>query len=317
MLLKNTFLKKTLLKKTLQKKPLLKKTPLPIFHLPLLLALCAPASSNTHAEAPAWHFDADASQRHQVFEDSSADLRSLTLIPSLAWNNWQLSLSLPWQSIEGEYFVNNHQASPKLLCQRYANLTPARQLRWRQRGRISTEQLADCPQQASAATASDKVSGLSDAELFANYVLPLDDIWLLNGGLGYKWDNGDVAQGLGTGTRELRLELGVSANWNAFTASLTGGQTQVDNTAPEQEVASHYSDIHADLRYQISDKWIANGGLHRQTALYPGADAPGWLSLGINYSPWSTITLHAGVNHYASSVDYPQQEWRIGVSYGI
>lgn len=297
--------------------PSLKHTQL-YLSLSLSLALGLLASAATRAETPAWHFDIDATQQHQVFEESSADLRNLTLVPSVAWDNWQLSLSLPWQSIDGDYFVNQHQPSRQLLCERYANLSAARQLRWLQRGRITGEQLAACAQQTPVAeSSSDHVSGLSDLEVFANYAWPLDDTWLVNFGLGYKWDNGDVELGLGSGTRELRAEVGVNATWNSLGASLTGGRTQVDNRMPEQQAANHYTYFHASFSYQVSERVSTDLGLHRQGALYSDGDAPSWFSLGVNYTPWEAISLHAGMNEYADSAQYPEREWSLGIGYRI
>ncbi len=117
-----------------------------------------------------WGINLQTERQHQEFNDSSADITTISLLPYLQIGNWDFSVDLPWQRAEGGYFVNHFQPTPKYYCQ----YDPVSIKNKRKQARRIKAQLANCG--AVATTQPDSVEGWSDATVFAHYGIPLDKV---------------------------------------------------------------------------------------------------------------------------------------------
>lgn len=92
------------------------------------LALCTTLSAQlTYAQPQKesvvdWGMDLRIQREHQRFDNSDAELNTLSLQPYMQVGHWDISLNLPWQQIDGDYFVNGFQPTPSRICERLSAL---------------------------------------------------------------------------------------------------------------------------------------------------------------------------------------------------
>ena len=278
-----------------------------------------------------WGMDVRAQREHQSFDNSDADLNTISLQPYVQAGKWDISLSLPWQSIEGEYFVNGFQPTPSRICQRLNSLTDLQRQLLINRGRVTGEQLDYCDQQTTEPEAvSDSVSGMSDISLFARRTTQLDDagIWLGSIGLGYKWDNGDEDTGIGSGTRDTTLDFtlsGLQGNWLGYVAVgyvwISGGVAYSEPGDEEGEVINYGYDNYAyatvDGGYKFTPWLTLGASANTQQAYIPGGEDVEWLSAYANVRLFEKFRVRAYVNDYLDIAGYPEQEFGASLTYSF
>ena len=212
-------------------------------YLSLLAALAVLGLGTfTVAQAADWNMRVEAERSHQTFGDGDADLTSVTLSPSIQLQDWSFSASLPWQKIEGAYFVNHLYPSLEYICSWMNGLTGAQKLYLVRRGQLTLAQVKYCNETGGVESTNveDSREGLSDIQLFANYYLPaFSDTFSGAIGIGYKHDNGDVEEGLGTGTRDLFVETSWSADIQQVGLLLTLGYEHILNNDTEEDLLDY------------------------------------------------------------------------------
>ncbi len=215
----------------------------------LVLGLCPLAQ----AADVQWQFALDASTSHQRFAAGSADLRSLMFTPVAQWDSWGFSVSLPWEASSGGYVVGRNLAARK-LCTRLASLSDAQLQRRLARGKLQQAQIDACTAQALGSNgtgSSGTQTGFGDADMSGTYHWALTNDWMLDLGAGYKFDNGDAASGLGSGTQEARLEANLICIWSALTASVNAGVNLITQSAPQANMQDHYGYTSLALDYAL------------------------------------------------------------------
>lgn len=206
---------------------------------PALLA-CLIVLSSPHAVAltPTFTISAERVEQHFSFGEDEVDstIDAITLTPGLTWGNWQVSATLPWQSIDGQYFFNNLYPNLAQTCSQINSLSPLQRWLLQRNTKLNEEALDYCAETAGVESRSenDHTSGWNDVEVFANYYIPSTSTWLAGSlGLGYQHDNGDEFEGLGNGARQLFAETTWMAAGNRLSLSTTLGYFFVieDNSA--------------------------------------------------------------------------------------
>lgn len=169
----------------------------------------------------------------QQFDDADAEIETVALLPYLQFGNWELSLDLPWQHIEGDYFVNGRYPALANFCSGVTSMTQLQQLQLIRSGELTARQIYFCNNNPDLAGSevSDEVSGYGDATLYLNYAVPLDAAaqWFGSATLGYKHDNGNVDDGLGSGTQDVIGELALAGNFEWASVVASAGYVTIAN----------------------------------------------------------------------------------------
>lgn len=306
-------------------------------HCLVYFALCSVLSTplafaqSQKESAIDWGMDLRIQREHQDFDDADAQLNTLSLQPYMQVENWDISLNLPWQQIDGEYFVNGFQPTPSRICERLSSLSFLQRQVLLNRGRITNEQLNYCDNQnAEPEVVDSSVSGMSDVSLMARYAMPLDQdgVWLGSLGLGYKWDNGDKNNGIGSGTRDTTLDVslsGLHGKWIGFVSVgqvwISGGvaYSEVDET--NDEVIDYgyddYTYATLDGGYKFTD-WLTLGArANIQQAYIAGGEDVKWLTAYANFRFYEKFRLRTYVNDYLDVAAYPEQEFGASLSYSF
>lgn len=266
-------------------------------------------------------FDIGVDRAHQTFENSDADLTTVSFAPRLSAGNWELSLDLPWQHAEGEYFVNgNYPPEVNYFCRnlvdqvngapRYLNYlldNPA--LRAAQR-------YADCQAVIGTDSVDDSVSGIGDATLLLRYGLPLDGegIWLLSVAGGYKFDNGDHEKNLGSGTRNTLLEATLGASYRRFTGSVTAGYAWIDATDNDFAEA-HYGYALVDAGIRLLDRVTLGCSWSSDESYFVDGETIEKITVYARVKPFERIGIKVYASDYGDTLGYPDAEYGASLYY--
>lgn len=261
--------------------------------------------------------DISAGRQHQVFADSSANLDTIALQPYVQFGNWDVSIDVPWQRAQGEYFVNsNFQPAPSYRCQQYSGLTSTQQTRLANRYPKLAQRLATTC--TTTSTSDSNVSGLSDVTLFAHYSTPLDSdgVWLGSVGLGYKADNGDVETGLGSGTSDARFEASLSALVGKFSGTVLLGYDTVLGGEQSDGVDNYaYASLDLSLRPL---RWLTLGGIwNYEQAYVDGTDNLQSVSAYVGLKPLDSLSFRLYYKDYLDVEAYPEHEVGGSVTYSF
>jgi hypothetical protein len=267
--------------------------------------------------------DISAERGHQVFNDSSANLDTVSLQPYLQVDNWSFSLDIPWQRATGDQFVNNNfQPTPKYLtkilsnCDKFAAAKPA-QKQWLAKKYPSIANTLNTQCQPSTQT-DNEVSGLSDVTAFVHYGMPLDaqGIWVGSIGVGYKADNGDVDNGLGSGTSDAKLEGSLSATFGKFTGTVLAGYDTVLG-GDEADFVDNYAYASVDLAVHPLNWLTLGANWDYQQAYVSFADDVQSVSAYVGVKPLDNLRLRVYYRTYLDLDNYPDHEVGGGVTYSF
>lgn len=275
-------------------------------------------SANSKVE---FGFDVGVDRQHQEFDESSADLTTVSFAPRVTFGNWEASLDLPWQHAQGGYFINSGiSPSPRYSC---ANLLENVQGRpvvinylLNNPDTRSGKLYSYCQSQAGSATSvDDSVSGLSDATLSLRYGLPLDTdgVWLLSVGGSYKFDNGDYEKNLGSGTRNTMLDAALGVRYGWFIGSINAGYAWVSATDAIDTRSNYtYGAVDAGVRPL---HWLTLGGnWSSDESYYSDGETVQKATAYVRIKPFD----HLGVKVYASDYStegYPDREYGASLFY--
>ncbi len=265
--------------------------------------------------------DINAEREHQVFDDSSADLDTVSLQPYVMVDNWSFSLDVPWQRASGEKFVNNNYA-PRVeavldaFCPVYLAATPLQQTLWKR----NHPAYADTVDSACAGgtQATEDVSGLGDITAFAHYGLPLDNqgVWLASFGVGYKADNGNLDDGLSSGTQDVKVETSLGAGFGKFSSTLLIGYDWVVG-GDYQEFAQDYGYAALDMSVRAS-RWLVLGATWNYEQSYvEELDDITSLSAYLTLKPTDSLRFRVFYKDYLDVAAYPDHSLGGAVSYAF
>lgn len=247
--------------------------------------------------------DIQLERAHQKFADNSANVTTVDFAPHVQVGNWDFSLDAPWISADANYVNNQFPTRLVSACDKVASLVQ----QYPRVQRFATA-LAKC-QSKGVVSSGDTVSGLSDITAFARYGTLLDDegIWLLSLGAGYKFDNGDVDNNLGSGTRNTLLEASLGATYGWFVGSLTGGYAFVSGS--EEGDSSHYSYASLDGGVKPAD-WVTIGCTidYDQSYVVTAADVTK-VTAYVKFKPWEHVRFKVYTRDFGDAEGYPEREY--------
>jgi hypothetical protein len=255
--------------------------------------------------------DFSVQRQHQIFQDSSADVDTVSLLPYLQTGNWLFTLDLPWQHAHGEYFVISEQLSPRLVCRASSTFL-------QNHPRIARYVSNNCQPTTTTNTAINDVSGMGDISGFAHYGRPLDNrgIWLGSVGLGYQADSGDVDKGLGSGMRNVMLEGSADVKIGKFSAIGVAGYTWIIG-GPASQGTNTYAYVSLDLRYRVV-QWVTLGAAWDfQQAYVPGGDDVLAATASIGFRALEKLRLRFYAKDYLDVATYPDREYGAYVTWSF
>lgn len=277
------------------------------------VAVLLQTAAAAHADTGSFSggIDIQAEHAHQEFANDSANVNTIDIAPYLQRGNWELSLDAPWVSADANY-VNNRFPSrlvtacsdPTAIAANYPKLA----------ARLAAKLASYCESRG-VLSPGDTVSGFSDITAFARYGMLLDErgIWLLSLGAGYKFDNGDVDQNLGSGTRNTLLEASLGANYGIFFGSLTSGYAFV--AGGDEFTDSHYSYALLDLGVNPK-KWLALGcTIDYEQTYYQFADDVTKVTAYVRFKPFRHVRFKLYTTDYGSAEGYPEREYGGSMAY--
>lgn len=282
--------------------------------LTLLLTLSAPLlATPVFAQADLdlkWDLQVSAERIHQTFDNGDADLDTLTFTPAMTLGDFSLTATVPWQHIDGTYFVNTVYPALVNACAWLNSLSNLRKLSLIRQGKLTLEQVQYCNGNAGveSATLDDSVEGAGDIELFANYFLPpLSGYASASLGLGYKFDNGDWETGLGSGTRDLFTEAALLLQGERLHLLLTLAYDRIEANATGLDLNDYgYGSI--DAGWQCLDTLTLGLEYHYQQAI---TDLIGDLDYFTGYGDLQLgkrWTMRLFVTDYRGAEGYPEEE---------
>ncbi|MEZ5509662.1 MAG: hypothetical protein R3F47_07140 [Gammaproteobacteria bacterium] len=278
------------------------------------LLLCGAALP---AMAAQWQTVVDAEYAEQSFDAGDADLYTLTVSPALHSGQWTFSATLPWQKINGTYFVNTRNTNLAFGCEQLSRLSDLQQLVLINRGTISADQLSTCTEDATATTndASDSVSGLGDIELFANrYLSPMVDQLSGSIGMGYKLDTGDYKEGLGTGTQDIYLETSWLYDMQALSVLFTLGYEFLLSNDTDLDLQD-YGYMATDLRWHATEVIAVGGEYQFQQTSLDGLDDVDFITGYVQFGRATGWGVRLFVTDYLGGEGLPDQEIGGNLSY--
>lgn len=282
-------------------------------------------SSLLYAEEPAqleWLLDVDVSYQQQTIGKSNTELSSLTLAPSLEWENLYLSLTIPWYEKSGEFYINGVRSQFITRCDRLTALKPARQTALIESGKITQKLLDKCVMVLDTLGQLNAThSGIGDVAGFARYhfLSETDNGWSTNLGVGYKSNSGDSDIGIGSGTQDLLLEWGVNFSRENFIFSLNAGYDFMSNDNSIQDVyqTKNFAYTSADISQGITD-WLRLGASFNAQQAYVehGVDTK-IVSEYVNLAFFDQLNIHVYISQYNGDSLLPDNEVGVNLSYGF
>jgi Putative MetA-pathway of phenol degradation len=283
----------------------------------LLITIC---SFNAIAqEEKNWSADLSVSTQHQEYELVSADMQSLNFTPYYQTGNWIFSANLPWMKIDGDYFINGSAPRIVSFCSQIADASPLVIQRLINRGRITEEQITRCDQINDAlGELEESQSGVGDISLSANYMLQWSSAenWWTAFGLEYKADNGDFEKGIGSGSRDTSITLGIGCQGEKWSNHLDASFTSVSATDSTYEI-DDYLTISAGIAYLFwgAVTWGVDYQFE-QAYLKEGSDVK-YFSTYLDWAITDATTLRVTASDYEDLPEYPQTEYAVTLGFSF
>lgn len=273
----------------------------PVLATLLIGGLCDAALADADLDVG---IDIQVEHAHQTFSNDSANINTVDLAPHLQYGNWDFSLDAPWISANGNFVNSNFPPRWVTQCDKAAALAQKYP-----RSKRAAKAVQTC-QSLGIAAPDDSVSGMSDVTVFARYGTSLDEqgIWLLSFGAGYKFDNGDVDENLGSGTRNTLLEASLGASYGKFTGTLTGGHALV-NGGNQEDDSSHYNYASLDLGLSPRE-WVTLGfAVDYDQSYVITADDVTQVTAYVKFKPSQHVRLKVYARDYGNAEGYPEREY--------
>jgi len=161
-------------------------------------------------------------------------------------------------------------------------------------------------------------SGVGDISLSANYLWQWGSAenWWTSLGLEYKADNGDVETGIGSGSRDTSLSIGVGYQGEKWSNHLDASFTSVSATDSPYEIEDYSSfgagiaylfwgSVTLGLDYQFEHAYIADGKDVKYFSFFGDwAISDAW-------------SLRLSANEYDDVPEYPQAEYSVDLLYSF
>ena len=292
-------------------------------HTPAILLIGLTALTNARAEPviPTFTISAERVEQNFTFEadDFDATIDTVTLTPGLDWGDWHISATLPWQSIDGQYFFNNLYPNLAQACSRINDLSALQKLILVRNTELTTDSLEYCADTGGIESTSveEGISGWNDVELFANYFIPSTSTWLAGSiGLGYEHDNGDEYEGLGNGAKQVFTETTWMASSQRLSLSTTLGYYFVLEDSSAIDLQNHgYATL--DGRVQLGEHFELGISYHYLQTDNDVFDDYDYLTYSTTFYFGHHLSLQAFINDYSDDTGLPDDEVGAFISYSF
>lgn len=283
--------------------------------------LCLAWLSTTQAAEAGWAdlpesvepgMDLSADYAKQRFADTDGDYTTVTPSPYLRWGDgWEARLDVPWRQASGEYIVPG--ATPRItqLCSQVAAHPRAVQ-NLLDNGRITQAQLDICNNLVSSKKTTE-VSGAGDVILWLNRLVPLNNTWALLPQMGYKHDSGEVEDGLGSGTRDAMLEIGLSGQFQQLTVYLMGGYNRV-LAQPDSSTLDDYPYAACEAEWALVPAVGVSARYDYESAQAEYLEDLQSVTGALSWHFLENYSTRIYLQSYKESEGYPQQEAGISIN---
>lgn len=270
-----------------------------------------------------WNFKVSAERTEQRFETETdkgeATLNTVLLSPSYSLGSWQISLTLPWQSIEGSYFFNNVYPNVAFTCNQINALTAPQKIVLVRNTSLTADDVRFCAQTGGVQSESvqESISGWNDVEVFVNYLIPYGSNWLIGSlGFGYQHDNGDVQAGLGNGIKQTFLESTWFAEAGVANLSVTMGYNFIiENNSGVARFDNGYAAL--DGRMHLGSVLDLGLGYHFQQSSTEQFDDYDYLMYSVYCYMGTHWTGQLYVTDYRDGAEFPDREVGLYLSWVI
>lgn len=255
----------------------------------------------------------DVSVNHveQSLEQTDGNYTAVTLSPGWEWGDgWQLRADLPWRDANNEVLIPRAKPRIRKLCA-WAAAHPHRIQNLLNQGKITQEQLDIC-NHLDGGVETATAQGMEDITLWFNRLWVLGDRWALQPQLGYKHDNGDEEQGLGTGTRDVMVEVGLSGDFAPFTVDTLLGREHVISQ-PEDSELDDFSYAECSVGYSFATNWSLGVSAHYETSQLDYYDDMKRFSAQLVWRFLSHYSAALQVSEYNKNSGYPEREMGMSV----
>jgi len=285
----------------------------------LLLSIVIPSVAHAEDDDSSFGFDMAVAHQHQEFELIDADMSSVSFVPYWQLGSWQLSTTVTGYRIEGDYFVNGTQPRIVNFCNTLMGLSEARINRLLERGRLKPEALARCENLSDEIHDLEETqSGLGDISIGARYTISLDEagVWWAATSIDYKFDNGDVDTGIGSGSTDTTFAFLLGSLTDTWQTQFSVAYVAVNATDTLVDVQD-YAIASANVGYAINT-WLTLGAEYNleQSYVVDGDDVKniaGYIDVTISEA-WR---LHMYTSDYLGGEGYPTRELGMSLQYSF
>lgn len=262
----------------------------------------------TSTAEPSLGISLSLEQAHQSFDQDSADIYSLFLTPMLKLNNADITVSIPFQHIDGNYFVNSAYPNLPAVCEQISNADSTSTSNRLAARRATLEDYCTETGGEVSVNTRNSVEGIGDVAVFANYYLPM---WMnsLSGsmGIGYKHDNSDETLGLGSGTQDLIAELAGFWQWRQINIVPLAGYDHILSSRSTFKLTDYiYSSI--SINWQLFSKLGMSSQYHYQQSNFAPEDDQYYWLYAINIGEISHFSAKLFYIDYIGISGYPNYE---------
>ena len=265
----------------------------------------SPAEAVIPASEPRFGLGVHYDHEYQRFDETHATIDTVSVAPWVRWSDVVVSLDLPWQEVDGEYYVNGSQANAPRICEQLASLTPL-QLQIFINRREKGQTLVDYCAQFNVSTLHDSASGWGDAGIVVSRGLFLDRkrVWYGVMTLGYTDDNGDWEQGLGSGTQDVLMEFMLNGDSGQAYVSVIGGYQKIVGGDLE-DAYNNYGYVQIDTALHCNAFIDLGAFTEWQQAASDWSDDVSSVALYVRINPTKTVQWQLIAKDYLDTENYP------------
>ena len=259
-------------------------------------ALCLFAPGLHAAELASPDVGVDLSLRYQTqqYSDRDASLWSATLSPYLIYDSWILGIDIPYQRVNGVFNFRG-TAQQERNCNLVTQGSPLPPILEPYRDRI----LARCQALTQENNTED---GVGDLNVYASYGRGIgDESWYMLWTLGYDGDNADQDRQLGSGTRDMYMDLVLTQDQPDYSLLFLAGYNYLLGGAYE-DLYESYSYVGGEISSARGKPWVFGAGLDYQ---YDSIEPIASVRLFGHWQVMDSLKLKLQLKGYEDSVYYP------------
>ena len=251
--------------------------------------------------------DISATQSHQSYDSGSGDASQVTLSPYFVYGQWSLGSLFSWQKIRGQYQSELSYPGFDFLC----SLAPAIPFP------LDNELPEICSDDAEMGFSSNTESqGLNDISIYTSYNLTTDSNNSVTSiGLVYSHDNGEYANQLGSGTKELYADVSTFFFSTSTSFWVSAGYTHILSNNTEFEIFDY-------INASAGAIWWAMNWLRFNNSLNIQQDSATekfyyFLNSSIRLGDTDGLSAQLGIYLFENTLGLPKNEVQAGITYSF